>query len=363
MSLLYDAVAAGMTGYTRAAFALETLGPRRLDFRPATLVVVTHRRETDVPLVSPILYARARLWRRRSRLERMTFAARDDMFLPAFFAGFPPALPPGVRRLLFPLGVGRWLPRVQVAPLRSAHVARLGEVLRLRRGERLDALLSAGELERFLARAEACGLAAPVRVADVFRGEYADLLWRSVRPDDPAAASLERFWSRRAAQAAADLRGLVDLLRAGGTLVVFPEGRPSPDGEIGPVQRGVASLVRRGRPRVLLPAALAYDPLARGRTRVAVGIGDVVPAPAENVEEAVLSLLRRTMPLTAGQIVAAGADVESALVEAQAARRPVETALLDPARRARRIAEAAATAPRRPADVAFLQREYASARA
>ena len=53
-------------------------------------------------------------------------------------------------------------------------------------------------------------------------------------------------------------------MRDGNVLIVFPEGRPSPDGEIGPIKPGIGALVRRGKPRAVRPLALAYDPLVRG---------------------------------------------------------------------------------------------------
>ena len=362
MGLLYDGVAIGMWAYGQAAFRVTALGPRRFRFTPGTLVLVTHRAETDVPLVCPPLYLRAGLWHRRSPLERMAFAARDDMFLTGFLAGFAPGLSPAARARLFPFGVGRWLPVVQVHPLRSASVARLGEALRLRRDEPLDAVLRGGEADAFRARAARCGLDEPVRVADAFRGEYADLLWRPVEPGHPATDGLDGFWAGRAAQAASDFRRLVELLRAGGTLVVFPEGRPSADGAIGPIQRGLAGLVRRGAPKEVRPVALAYDPLGRGRPRVTIAIGDAAPAPREAVEATTLALLRRTMPLTAGQIVAAGVDPDDAIAEAHSAGRPVDPELLDARRRAPRLAEAAEAVSRKPGAVAFVAREFASAR-
>ena len=373
--LLYDAVAAGMWAYSRAAFRVTTLGPRRLCFEPGTIVVATHRRETDVPVLAPPLYLRAGLWRRPREDERLSFAARGDMFLPGFFAGFPPELPPAVRKLVFPLGVGRWLPAVQVYPLRSAMAARLGEVLRLRRDDALSELLPAAEVAALRRRAAECRLPAPERATDVLRGEYADLLWRPVSRGDPVAAGLENFWSRRAGEAARDFRAIVDVVRGGGVLVVFPEGRPSPEGDIGPVERGVAALVRRPEPAAILPVAVAYDPLTRGRPRAAVAIGQSVPPPAGDVEAAVLGLLRRTMPLTAGQLVANfladrtggwTVDAERLLADAVAAAREegrsVELDLLDPGRRARRVDEAFAVAAGRPADIAYLAREYRSAR-
>jgi len=370
---LYDAVGLGMSVYSQAAFRVTTVGPERLDLLPGTLIVATHRRETDVPLVCPPLYFRGRLWG-PNRARRMHFAARGDMFLPGFFAGFPPELSPRVRRVLFPLGVGRWLPVVQAHPLRSATSARLGELLRARRDAPLDELLTSEEREGFAARAAELGAPLPARAADALRGEFADLLWRPATREHPASAGLERFWAARAAAAAADFRALVELVRRGGVLLVFPEGHPSHHGDIGPLQRGLAALARRARAAAFLPIALAYDPLGAGRTRVCIALGDFADPP-DDLEAGTLALLRRTMPLTCGQAVAdaltAGdgpkVDVERALAaaveEARAEGRPVEPDLLDASVRARRLEEALAAAPSRPDDVAFLAREYRSARA
>ena len=367
MSPLYDAVGIGMWVYTNAAFRVTVLGPRRFRLDPGTLIVSTHRRESDVPVICPPLYFGARLW--RNRTDRMSFSAREDIFLPGFFAGFPPNLSPRARRLLFPLGVGRFLRRVQVHPISSAHVALAGELLRARPDAPLEELLPPALADEFRAGAHDRGLEPPVRAADVLRGDYADLLWRRASRDE--APSLDDFWGRKAARAAADFRGLVELVRGGGTLVLFPEGRPSPDGEIGPVRRGLAALVRRARPAWFLPIGLAYDPLGRGRTRVFVSLRPRVEVPEGDVEAATLRLLRGATPLTFGQYVAhelvAGggpelAGLAAAVEEARAEGRPVDPDLLDPARRGPRLAEAVAAAAARPADLPFLAREYTSAR-
>jgi 1-acyl-sn-glycerol-3-phosphate acyltransferase len=372
VSLLYDAVANGMWAYSHAAFRVRVLGPRRFPLRPRTLLVVTHRRETDVPVFCPAVYFGAELWRHPGELERMSFAARDDMFLPGFFAGFPPGLSPRVRRVLYPLGVARWLPVVQVHPLRSADVARLGEVLRERRGDELAAVAPAAAVDDLRARAREAGLAEPRRAGDALRGEYADILWRPVGRGD-LGERLEDVWARRAAQAAADFRTLVELVRAGGSLVVFPEGRPSPDGEIGPLRRGLGALVRRSRPEWIRPFCFAYDPLVRGRTLVYLGIGVEAPPPADDVEPRILALLRRTTPLTVGQVVAhtllrgagTAAEAEASLAErvreAWRHSRPFEPRLRDPRERRERVAEALAAADAKKDELPFLARELESA--
>jgi hypothetical protein len=303
----------------------------------------------------------------------MHFAARDDMFLPGFFAGFPPDLPLRARRALYHVGVGPWLPRVNVFPIRSASVARVGEVLAAGAGRPLDDLVSEERAAAFRERAVACGLAPPALGEDAVRGEYVDLLWEPAAPED--VPGLEEFWGSRAAQAAGDFRTLVEIVRAGGVLIVFPEGRPSPDGEIGPIRPGIGALVRRGRPAAVRPLAIAYDPLGRGRTRVHLAHGAPVQLPKEDVEGTLLALLKVTMPLTCGQVVAArlqaGADADVAALErdladavavAREEGRPVEPDLATADGRRRRLTEALAAAPRRAAALPYLAREYASAR-
>jgi Acyltransferase len=368
---LYDAVAHGMWAYSNSAFRVATLSNGSFDPGPGTLVAITHRRETDVPVICPPIYFA--MGGRRNTTYRMHFAARDDMFLPGFFAGFPPDLSLRARRLLYRLGVGPWLPRVNVFPIRSANVARVGEVLAARSALPLEASIPEEEGAAFAERAASCGLPPPAKAADVLRGEYADLLWKPFSPDD--LPGLEDFWSARAAQAAGDFRALVDIVRDGHVLIVFPEGRPSPDGEIGPIRPGIGALVRRGKPPAIRPLALAYDPLVRGRTRVHLALGAPAQLPRDDVEGTLLALLRVTMPLTCGQVVAAflldGAEahiptLERVLADAVATARdegrPVEPELLSPETRRRRLAEALAAAPLRAHELPFLAREYASAR-
>jgi len=361
---LYDAVGFGMRAYSRAAFRVRYLGPKSFRLQPRTLIVATHRKETDVPLLAPELYFRASLWKHRS--EGMHFAARDDMFLQGFFAGFPPDLSPRVRRLLFPLSVGRFLPRVAVHPISSAANAKLVELLAVEPRAPLEDIVPARLLPALRERAASLG-EAPVRGEDVMQGAYADVLWEPVeRGEGP-----ESFWRARAAQATSDFRELVGLIRGGRSLVVFPEGRPSPDGEIGPLRRGLDALVRRGKPERILPMTLAYDPLRRRRTEVVVSVGEPFAPPAEGLETAVLAHLKRETALTVGQFVArelaAGREPHPAALAAEvessrAAMRPVDPDLEELGLRSAKVAEARIAADRLPDELPFLAREFESAR-
>jgi len=353
-SALYDLGALGLATYARARFRVRALGvPFALD--PHGLVVSSHRSDDDVPVIVAAVYRGAHgRWRRNRRLH---FAVRDDLFLPGFFGGYPAGLPRWTRRLLFPVGIGGTMAdRLPCHPIRSAQRLRLVELLREHPDAPVEELLPEELLRPFRER----GLAAGVRARDAATGRYADLLWRVAEPDELPGPRAEESWRRRAAAATADFRALCDLVRGGGTLLLFPEGRPSPDGGLGPVQRGLAALIRRARPATLRPIALAYDPLTAGRPYAYVGIGEPVEPPED--EASVLALLRRTTPLTAGQLVAARTD-ERALDEIDAALadgRPVAPELLDRARRRERLEEARAVAGRLPLD--RLVREYRSAR-
>lgn len=374
MLYLYDAVAYGMWAYSNAAFRVEAFVAPGCRLEPGTLIVSTHRKETDAPALCPPLYFAGRM--RGDRRVRMHFAARDDMFLPGFFAGFPEGLSPTLRRLLYRVGVARWLPVVDVHPIRSASTARLGELLRAHPAKPLDELVPAETVAALRSRAAAVRLAEPAAAGDVLRGEFADLLWRPVSPGDGALEGLDGFWSARAAQASRDFRTLVDLLRNRTTLLVFPEGRPSTDGEIGPVRPGVGALLRRGRPIAVQPLGLAYDPLVRGRTRLVISLPDQVAPPEGGDTDAFLvGLMRRSTALTAGQFAAVqllgGAEADpgalerelaGAVEQARAEGRPVESALLTADGRRRRLAEALTVAPAKPETLPFLAREYESAR-
>ncbi|MEX0673390.1 MAG: hypothetical protein WD981_06570 [Gaiellaceae bacterium] len=311
---LWHAVGLGTTPYARLAFRIESHGTDGFRFDPGTLIVVTHRAETDAPVLIAVLYTASRAWTDRS--QRLHFAARDDLFERGFFAGFPAGLPQWARRLLYPVAVGRFLPMTRVHPVGSATKMKLAQALaRMDRGAALPPAVA----ERLGART----------AGEALRGEHARLLWQDV---DPESFPVEEAWARRAAEARAQVETLVELLLAREPLLIFPEGRPSPDGAVGPLQRGVGLLTRLGRPERLSPWAIGYDPLVRGRTRAVVSVRPAVAPEPKQVEEQVLAELKLAMPVTCGSVVAhalrAGAEpataLEHAVEEARAVGRNVE---------------------------------------
>jgi hypothetical protein len=354
---LWHAVGLGMQPYARLAFRIESHGTDGFRFDPGLLIAVTHRAETDPPILIAELYRSARVWLRRG--QRLHFAARDDMFERGFFAGFPPRLPGPARRALYPLEIGRYLPMVRVHPIGSANRMKLAQAL-----HRVDPRtpLPPEVAERFAP-------ARPRTAEEALRGGLAVKLWQDV---DRASFPLEDAWAFRSAEARRQVTTLIDLMRAGEPLVIFPEGRPSPDGSVGPLLPGIRLLVRRGGPARVSPWAIAYDPLAPGRTRAVVSLRPQVAPRFDDADAQVLSELKLAMPVTCGSAVAhallTGADpvgaLDSAVELAHEEGRHVEHALQTAAGRRTRLAECLAAVRAKGEEwlLIRLAREFESAR-
>ena len=231
---------------------------------------------------------------------RMHFAARDDMFLPGFFAGFPPELPLRARRLLYG-SASRAGFRPSTSSRSAARTSRGGGGAGATRAAARRPALR-GEGRRVRGAGRACGLP-PARAAEALRGEYADLLWQPFSPED--GAGLEEFWSAEPRRRPhGDFPRLVEIVRDGNVLDRLPGGTPLAGRRDRADPPGIGALVRRGKPAAVRPLAIAYDPLVRGRTRVHLALGAPAQLPKDDVEGALLALLRVTMPLTCGQVVA-----------------------------------------------------------
>jgi 1-acyl-sn-glycerol-3-phosphate acyltransferase len=332
-------VAAGMTAYVRLRLRPHIFGAEHLRLEPGTIVAPNHRSDNDVPVLVTTLYPQ---WARAAArgVPWPTFATDDHAFLRGFLAGYPEGMPLWLRRVLWPIRVGGVLERnLQCVPVREPNEMRLVELLRADPRLALDGQLPV-ELEAALARRAAeLGRPAPERAQDVLHGVYADVLWKPVDRDEVARPG--EHWREHLRAAVGDFRRLAQTLAAGGIVVIYPEGELSPDGRIGPLRAGLASLARRGRAHWVQPVAISYDPLAGARPRVYVSIAPrIAPVPGR-VASDVADALRRAAPLTAGQIAAwqvarKGGQLDAVSAEwiarARADGRPVQPALLGPRR-------------------------------
>lgn len=283
---------------------------------PGTLITPTHRSDWDVPVLAAALGPAGRA-AGHDGVPRPAFLVREDLLFRGFFAGFPERLPLAVRRAVWPVGIGPVLRRhLATVPAVRPDRALLVEVLRAMPDAPLSAVGPAGAA--VVARARDLGAPEPLLGRDALRGDYADLLWRTVARADVTAPEAAGFWRARVDEGATRMRGLAQGLRAGRTALVFPEGNPPADGRHGPLASGLRGLVRRGRVQVVQPVVLAYDPLRRGRTAVSVVVCPPLRAPFDDVAAQVLAAWHRHAPLTAGGLAA------TAVVAGRAAIRGVE---------------------------------------
>ena len=292
-----------MWAVTRARFGVQVLGGPIPSVARGQLWVATHRAETDVPLIGGLLMVRGGMWR-RGTASRVHFAARDDLYEPGVMsAGLH--LPGPLARIAWPLTPGPWLRRVRAHPIRRPTGLKLGQALR-----GLDAKLPLADvvtsdvIDRFAQRASALGRTPPDTVGKARAASFAQELWQDVGVDDLDTLIGRGVWRAHVARAAGDLRRLIDLVRRGEPMVLFPEGRVSPEGGIGPVGAVLELMVRRGAPTAVLPVGIAYDPLRRGRATVAISVGPPIAASEGPIGSLTLDALRHATPITVGQIVA-----------------------------------------------------------
>ena len=270
---LYDAVGHGMWAYSRAAFRVRRARPRALRSRARDAdrdhAPARDRRAGDRPA--------ALLRHGRHAPEHDAGACTSPRGTTCSSRDSSPVSRPTCRRGLAVSSTGsgsrRWLPVVNVFPIRSAHGrARRGGARRPTPTRRSPTSCRRG-CPTCGSAPRAAGFRRPARAGDVLRGEYADLLWQPITPDD--RDGLDDFWSGRAAQAAGDFRTLVEIVRDGNVLARLP---------------GRTALARRGdRPdparhrRARPPRAAGWRSApwrspttrsSRGRTRVHLALGE-----------------------------------------------------------------------------------------
>ena len=91
---------------------------------------------------------------------------------------------------------------------------------------------------------------------------FARVFWEDVPRPTSSAAVAGEIWRPMWPAPRVTSAELIGMVRDGAADAAVPEGRVSPDGAIGPIGDLLDLVARRGRPRVVLPLGIAYDPLA-----------------------------------------------------------------------------------------------------
>ena len=247
---------------------------------PSTYYAMTHKRDLDgiVP-VPPILFHRG--W--RGLTADVHFALRSDAFEPGFLAHMLPH-PRLFSLLLRPISVGPVLRGVGAHPLRS--LRERPAAVWLREALRAEGDQPAGELLAPALLAEV-GAATRTKLDTLGQLPLSRLLsWRFhaalqayYGPEIFAGRARRRAERRVLAAAKAYLDDVAGWLRSGGSLYNGPEGQLSPDGRLSPITSGMHRLLRAAPPDTrILPIALVYDFMTRGRPRLFVDLAPPIEA-------------------------------------------------------------------------------------
>ncbi|MDR7434212.1 MAG: hypothetical protein QN189_03675 [Armatimonadota bacterium] len=291
----------GATFFLGARVFLEVMveGLWQYQHTPSTLILVNHKRDLDVLVVAPILYFSRGLLRPGRPI---TFAAREDLFLPGFLGAYLEA-PRSVRRLLARLDLKPVLRRLRAAPIRRfpERTVReiLFEVLEVRGDLPLESCLNEKvsfvsgidpqlPLSKVVARVDLPWLHQPASL-DILGQPLHDILRR-----------------RQPLVVEEQLAYFCKVLEEGGVVYLAPEGVLSTDGRMGRLRGGLHYLLEHAQGVRALPVGLSYDFLTTGRMGVFVAIGpsrtDLAGLPRPQRTQEVRRLLAGLITVTFSQI-------------------------------------------------------------
>ncbi len=339
----------------QASHEVEVRGLEHYTREPPTLIVATHRRDTDGPLLCSALIGR------HGPLPH--FVAREDLFRRGFLREYLTGWPRPLRELLGVIDVAPVLELLHAHPMRRIPERTLWETLEDVLGVCGDLPLSEVLLPRWSAEFQ--------RLAPRCSGGLCvrDALGRRYRPllrlrYGLSKLTRERFRAikeheRRVIEA--QLGHFVALLDRGESVQLEPEGTVSTDGGFHRLRNGLYALLTRPRcaPRVL-PVGITYDFMRTGCQRVFVNVGPELVGleelPRREVNARVARAIRALTTVTVSQLAsryllqsvrgAAGrgisAEAMEVFVECQAVRWKgaglhVDPRALDPRARGRRV--------------------------
>jgi len=258
---------------------------------PATLLLNGHKRDWDVPVLTPRLYYHRGWWRPEDR--RMAFAGREDIFIPGFVVEL-------VGGWKWPRWMQRWLEHLSFEPfllrLRAYPIVRVPEFslhqyLVELQSEQGDLLLGEVFSDEMLERLDRWGdvLASRKRsvqprpsrelhISDVRDWKYRKVLMPYLRHRLLLPQRYTEYKERQRGKIARQLEGLADVLKKGDTLWIAPEGTLTPNGSVGRVRSGLALLLDQVPPGTrTLPTNICYDFMTTGHMRACVAIGPTLP--------------------------------------------------------------------------------------
>jgi hypothetical protein len=330
-------------------YRVEAQGLETISAAPGTLLLVTHRRDADVPIVGNMI-ACAPSMKRADRVPH--FVAREDLFHRGLLWEYTEHWPTLIREALSLINLLPVMRVLHAYPMRRIpeHSVRevLNDVLATCGDLPLDQVLKPAWAERFMRLAPPH--AAPLTTAQALTRRYSALLRLPHGFRKLTHTCFTALKPHQRAVIAAHLQCFIDLMDHGAVLLLEPEGAVSRDGHFGRLRAMLHTLISQTSVETRVqPVGISYDFMSPGRTPVFVAAGPLLrgmknlghPAMCAEVKAALLAqstitathLGSRLLRLHAGERLCA-ADVSRFLQQGAAhcaaAGVPVDRRLLDP---------------------------------
>lgn len=281
---------------------------------PATLLLNGHKRDWDIPVLTPRLYYH-RGWLRPDE-RRMAFAGREDIFIPGFAVELVGSWkwPRWMQRWLEYLSFNSFLLWMRTYPIVRVREFSIHQYLVELQSEQGDLLLrevfSNEMLEQLDRRGEVLASrkrsAQPrpsreLHISDVRDWKYRKMLMPYLRQRFLLPQRYTEYKERQRKKIARQLQRLADVLKEGDTLWLAPEGTLTRNGAVGRSRDGLALLLDLMPPDTrTLPTNICYDFMTTGRMRACVAIGPALPirkglARAELLEQVRVAIALQTV--------------------------------------------------------------------
>ncbi len=258
---------------------------------PATLLLNGHKRDWDIPVLTPRLYYHRGWWRPDER--RMAFVGRGDIFIPGFVVEWTGdwKCPHWMQHWLEYLSFEPFLLWMRTYPILRVPEFSIRQYLVELQSEQGDLLLgdifSDEMLERLdhwndtLAshkRGKPPRPSREMRISEVRDWKYRKLLMPNLRQRYLLPQRYIEHKERQRKRVDGQIQRLADALKEGDTLWLAPEGTLSRNGAVGRSRNGLVMLLERMPPDTrTLPTNISYDFMTAGRMRACVAIGPALP--------------------------------------------------------------------------------------
>ena len=287
-----DSVALQMHLVSNAIYRIEARGLENFTYRPSTIIACGHKRDMDVPIIIPLLYIFKKP-SRRPDLKLMYLAARDDVFERGFLTLYFPWLD-FLRPLIARSRLNRFFKMLQACPVKLPDEQTVNQLLhetwRLEGNLPLDEALGNEWQERLLGQVARPGQT----IKDLIYQAPLKALGQYATPrmfKEPLAG---RIRQRHYATTVQQLHFITRILERGGTLIVLPEGRVTPDGRFCKMRAAVIRLVLQTRVETrLLPINLTYDFMDTAKPNVTVLCGPEIDNLKHHSKNELAEIIRR----------------------------------------------------------------------